>query len=275
LPAGTLVDGELVAFGPDGCPDLPRLLRRHGLTDPWRIRQARHWYQVRYVLFDLHYHAGRCLVRAPLARRREVLAEACQRLAAVNVWFSEGVVGQGKALYAACLCRSCRVTPEAGALCNAAGRDAQVAVESVKIPVRVRRLDKDGRQCWSARILNGTLDRGFQALLNKYAGTGHGEPLADALIAGDPEVDFEAVGMFLRDTKRVDVDAAGHVVHAVTHQEIVRNPDGSEKLRRPLAATDARILEHIGQVELLHSAVGGDALALRFEAEPTIGLLFT
>ena len=41
LPAGTLVDGELVALDADGRPDLPRLLRRHGLTDPWRIRLAR------------------------------------------------------------------------------------------------------------------------------------------------------------------------------------------------------------------------------------------
>jgi hypothetical protein len=43
LPVGTLVDGELVAFGAHGRPELRRLLRRHGLTDPWRIRQARRW----------------------------------------------------------------------------------------------------------------------------------------------------------------------------------------------------------------------------------------
>src|SRR5262249_46478040 len=49
LPAGTLVDGELVAFDADDCPDLPRLLRRHGLTNRWRIGQARHWCSVRYV----------------------------------------------------------------------------------------------------------------------------------------------------------------------------------------------------------------------------------
>src|SRR5207249_389492 len=29
MPAGTLVDGELVAFDADGQPNLPRLLRRH------------------------------------------------------------------------------------------------------------------------------------------------------------------------------------------------------------------------------------------------------
>ena len=105
LPAGTLVDGELVAFDADGRPDLPWLLRRHGLTDPWHIRQAPHWCSVRYVLFDLLYHAGRCLLREPLARRREVLAEVCKRIGAADVRFSEGVVGLGRALYATALAR--------------------------------------------------------------------------------------------------------------------------------------------------------------------------
>ena len=41
LPAGTLVDGELVAFDVAGRADLRMLLRRHGLTDPWRVRQGR------------------------------------------------------------------------------------------------------------------------------------------------------------------------------------------------------------------------------------------
>src|SRR5262249_51544366 len=43
LPGGTLVDGELVAFDEGGRPDLRRLLRRHGLTDPWRSRPAQQW----------------------------------------------------------------------------------------------------------------------------------------------------------------------------------------------------------------------------------------
>jgi ATP-dependent DNA ligase len=43
------------------------------LTDPWRIHQAQHWCRVRYVAFDLLYHAGRCLLREPLTRRRERL----------------------------------------------------------------------------------------------------------------------------------------------------------------------------------------------------------
>ena len=101
LPAGTLMDGEVVACEADGRPDLPRLLRRHGLTDLWRIRQARRWCRVRYVVFDLLYHAGNCLLWEPLTRRREILAELCQRLEAREVRFSEAVIGAGRALYAA------------------------------------------------------------------------------------------------------------------------------------------------------------------------------
>jgi ATP-dependent DNA ligase len=95
----------LVAFAADGRPDLPWLLRRHGLTDPWRIGQARRWCAVRYVLFDLLYHAGGCLLGEPLARRREVLAELGDRLGAADVPFSAGVIGAGTAFYRAALAR--------------------------------------------------------------------------------------------------------------------------------------------------------------------------
>jgi ATP-dependent DNA ligase len=53
------------------------------------MRQARHWCPVRYVLFDLLHHSGRCLLREPLVWRRDVLAEACQKLDEVDVRFSE------------------------------------------------------------------------------------------------------------------------------------------------------------------------------------------
>ena len=78
-PAGTLVDGELVAFDAAARPDLRRLLGRHGLADDWRIGQARRWCPVVYVVFDLLYHRGSCLMGEPLTRRREALARAVQR----------------------------------------------------------------------------------------------------------------------------------------------------------------------------------------------------
>ena len=105
LPAGTLVDGELVAVDAEGRHHLARLLRRHGRTSGWKIGLARRTCPVQYVLFDLLYHRGHCLLQEPLARRREVLAEACRRLEVTEVSFSEAVVGPGTALYAAALAR--------------------------------------------------------------------------------------------------------------------------------------------------------------------------
>jgi ATP-dependent DNA ligase len=99
LPAGTLVDGELVTSDDDGRPDLRRLLCRHGLTDPWRIRQARQWCPVRFVVFDLLYHSGRCLLREPLVQRREMLADVCEKLDMTEVEFSHAVIGAGMTLY--------------------------------------------------------------------------------------------------------------------------------------------------------------------------------
>jgi ATP-dependent DNA ligase len=41
------------------------------------------------------------LLREPLARRRDLLTEVCHRLAVLEAVFSAGVVGAGRALYAA------------------------------------------------------------------------------------------------------------------------------------------------------------------------------
>ena len=51
------------------------------------------------------YYRGRGLVKGPLARRREVLAETWQRLDVAETLFSEPVLGHGTALYATWLAR--------------------------------------------------------------------------------------------------------------------------------------------------------------------------
>src|SRR5215471_12626357 len=119
--------------------------------------------------------------------------------------------------------------PEIG-LTDSRGRDAAVVAESVRVPVRVRWVDESGRQANTARILKGTIDRDYSALL-EAAGTP--DKVAEALIAGDPEIDIEATGAFVRDASRVYVNSDRQVVHAISQFEVVRNPDGSEKLRRP------------------------------------------
>jgi ATP-dependent DNA ligase len=102
LPVGTVLDGELVVWQ-DGRPHLAALLRRHGLTDPFRLRQAGRWCPVQYVAFDLLYQAGRSQLHAPLEQRRAGLAELCSGLSHLPLGFSAGVVGSGQALYAQAL----------------------------------------------------------------------------------------------------------------------------------------------------------------------------
>jgi hypothetical protein len=113
---------------------------------------------------------------------------------------------------------------------NSRNRDSVVNTESVRGILRYRMIDEKGRQASSARLLRATIDRDI-AVLQKQAGSL--AAVADVLVKGDPEVDLETYGSLLRDTSRVYVDADGRIVHKVQLFDIVRNPDGSVKERRP------------------------------------------
>lgn len=115
-------------------------------------------------------------------------------------------------------------------LSNSKGRDAQIMAESVRVPVLVRYVDQENRQAISTSLLKGTIDRDYEALLHK---AGSPAAVAKALIEGDPEIDLEAVGTYLRDVSRVFINSDRQIVYSVSQMEIVRNPDGTEKARRP------------------------------------------
>jgi len=119
-------------------------------------------------------------------------------------------------------------------IANDKGRDAIVSAETLRKPLRVRWLDPRGRQVQPVRLLKSTIDRDYDALLAAHIAP---DALAKALIAGDPELDLERCGSYLRETARVYVDADKRVVHSVDELEIVRAPDGSEKERRQKVAT--------------------------------------
>jgi DNA ligase D-like protein (predicted ligase) len=95
LPAGTVVDGELVVLQ-EGRADFPALLRRHQLLQPERIRQSSRHSPVHYLLFDLLYHQGQSLCAEPLWRRRVILADVVAAAQDPRLVFSEGVVGFGE-----------------------------------------------------------------------------------------------------------------------------------------------------------------------------------
>jgi len=114
-------------------------------------------------------------------------------------------------------------------LANNKARDAAVMAESVRFQTLVRWIDAEERQATSARLLKATIDNDYETLLKK---AGSPQAVAQALVDGDPEIDLESACTFMRDSKRVYINSDRQVVYAVTEIEIVRNPDGSERMRR-------------------------------------------
>lgn len=115
-------------------------------------------------------------------------------------------------------------------LANSKGRDAIVGSQPVKKTLKVRWLDEKGRQSQSARVVKNNMSHDLAAL---EAQAGGRDKIAQLLVAGDPDVDLETFGSMLRDTSRVYVNPDGKIVHKVKQVEVLKNPDGSERERRP------------------------------------------
>src|SRR5262249_15489450 len=71
------------------------------------------------------------------------------------------------------------------------------------------------------------------------------DKVAAALVDGDPEVDIETYGAVLGPTARVYLDPDRKMVTHVEEWEVVRNPDGSEKERRPRRPTVGNVATEV------------------------------
>ncbi|MFN3189626.1 MAG: hypothetical protein ACE361_03800 [Aureliella sp.] len=123
-------------------------------------------------------------------------------------------------------------------LSNPKGRDAVVATNSLTQEKRIRWLDDDGRQASSIRIVKSTLSHDIEQLKSEH---GTLSKLSELLTEGDPEIDVENTGRFLKETSRVYVDKQRGIVRNVRFCEVVKNPDGSERERRPRQLADTNI----------------------------------
>jgi len=101
LPAGCLLDGELVVLQPDGRADFRGALARENARSPAKVAQAARTYPVTYVVFDLLYERFEPLLDLALAERRARLQVLLQSTAPAHLLLSEGIVGQGLQFFAA------------------------------------------------------------------------------------------------------------------------------------------------------------------------------
>ena len=121
-------------------------------------------------------------------------------------------------------------------LSNDVKRDAEVAFGTTfHRSTPVYKTD-DGKKSVNERRVRATMKTTDEALLAQY-----GEGLADALIAGDPEVDMEQFGLKVEGLKKVFVTPQQKVAYGVTLSEHVFLADGTEKEVRPEPTTSANI----------------------------------
>ncbi len=94
VPAGTVLDGELVATDPDGRPDYQTLRERLAAQPGPETPLA-------YLAFDLLYLEGKPLLRQPLLRRKTRLRKVVESGGVLFV--PDYIVSEGVELFEACL----------------------------------------------------------------------------------------------------------------------------------------------------------------------------
>lgn len=118
---------------------------------------------------------------------------------------------------------------------DARQRDAVVKAESTRRSRVVFYQDPNGLPAYTTKILKGAVQQDYDSMLEKF---GDNEALAQALVDGDPEINFERDGMFLWDTARVYINPKEELVYRIRTEEVVYNPDRSVREVR-----EQRILE--------------------------------
>jgi len=114
-------------------------------------------------------------------------------------------------------------------IANDKKRDALVGMEGRPAKRRITQALPDGSPHNNIRVLKATMLQDASVLLKRL---GSPEELGKAIIEADPEVDIESAGMLIAGTKKVWLSPEGKVAYRIKLQEVVKNPDGSEKERR-------------------------------------------
>ncbi len=99
LARNAVLDGEIVALGPDGLPSFQLLQHRMHLREQGAVERAARATPVTYVIFDLLAVDGEAVIERPLHERLELLAEVL--VPGGPIQRSEPVRGDGLALFEA------------------------------------------------------------------------------------------------------------------------------------------------------------------------------
>jgi hypothetical protein len=121
-------------------------------------------------------------------------------------------------------------------IANEKKRDAEVGFEALAKQETISMVLPDGREKRNVQFIKSLVK--LDDLVKTY---GDLVKTAEALIAGDPEIDIEQAGKCINKTHRLWMTADGTIAYGVNFMELVHNPDGSEKERRDYSKIQANI----------------------------------
>lgn len=99
LPAGTILDGEIVVLDKEGKPKFRAVLTREQARSPQRYKALAKATPANFVVFDQMYAGYEPIMSLPLTQRRDQLAETTSELESDRFAISDGITGPGKAFF--------------------------------------------------------------------------------------------------------------------------------------------------------------------------------
>ena len=118
-------------------------------------------------------------------------------------------------------------------------RDAVVKAETTGVTEELRYVDNGGKNAYTRKILKATVDHDFDTLIDRFGDDK--EKLGLALVEGDPEVDMEKCGVYLWGVSKVYVNSEDGIVYRIEQTEVVRDPEGNVKDKRPRQRAEANV----------------------------------
>lgn len=130
-------------------------------------------------------------------------------------------------------------------IANEKKRDAQVGFEVHKEKSDISMVHPNGIDYKNIRILKSTINNETSKLFTQF---GTLDTMGQAIIDGDPEIDFEKAGMYVNGVKKVYINDENTISYRINRKEIVFNPDGTEKEERDYKINVANINSDLSSV---------------------------
>jgi hypothetical protein len=123
-------------------------------------------------------------------------------------------------------------------IANSKKRDSFVGFEAKPTRAKIFYKTKDGKTRSNIKLIKGTQSTTQDALLEEYQNS---DSLIEAMLQGDPEIDYELFGAKLSSTSKVYVDQDGELVFSVDIYEVTKDTKGIEQSRKIYKASSSNI----------------------------------